>query len=161
MARTMYRTTLGDERDSYALYDFPHHSRFMRDVITVGDCLGTNRIYGEVTRIYCNQQGVAVAALIKRNGITSFIDLDDVTDFDSQTYGQPYWEEYHTGDELREIWGDAFFDDDDDDEEPLSCDASDDDDDDFVFDEYPDDYDDEDEEDEDKDIIIEEDEEER
>lgn len=151
MARTMYRTTLGDERDNHTLYDFPHHSRFMRDVIAIGDYLGTNRIYGEVVRIYCNQQGVAVAVLIKRNNITSFIDLDDVTDFDSQTYGQPYWEEYYTGDELREIWGNEFTDDD----EPLSYEALDDD---FDADEYPEC--DDDDEDYDRDIIIEEGEEE-
>lgn len=150
MARIMYRTTLGDERDNYTLYDFPHHSRFMRDVIAVGDYLGTNRIYGEVTRIYCNQKGVAVAAIIRRNNITSFIDLDDATDFDSWNYGQPYWEEYYTGDELSEIWGDEFPCDEE--EESLCYDAFDDDDDDFVFDECPDD----DGEDEDRDIIIEE-----
>lgn len=159
MARTMYRTTLGDERDNYTLYDFPHHSRFMRDVITVGDCLGTNRIYGEVTRIYCNQQGVAVAALIKRNGITSFIDLDDAIDFDSWTYGPPSWEEYYTSEEFEELYGE-FFHDDYDEEEPLPDDAFDDDDDDFVFEECPEGYDD-DEEDEDRDIIIEEGEEEK
>lgn len=161
MARTMYRTTLGDERDNYTLYDFPHHSRFMRDVITVGDCVGTNRIYGEVIRIYCNQQGVAVAVIIKRNKITSFIDLDDVTDFDSQTYGQPYWEEYYTGDELREIWGDEFPDDDDWELEPCDAFNDDDDDDGFVFDECLDDDEDDEDDGEDKDIIIEEDEEEQ
>lgn len=156
MARTMYRTTLRDERDNYTLYDFPHHSRFMRDVITVGDLLGTNRVYGPVVRVFCNQQGVAVSAIIKiGKQFTSYIDLDDATDFDSWNYGQPCWEEYYTGDELREIWGDEFPDDDD--GELESHDAFDDDDDwGFEFEECPED----DEDDEDRDIIIEEGEEE-